>query len=296
MTSSENKNSSQYSMCSEFNFTSQSLQNRFRNDVQLKDKTKLFLSKMPKQPPTKTAYKKVCKVYVDLFPKNFSKAQLESLLSPFGELDICHIEPDRTEGANISFGFVVFKKEESVARAVEGLKNHLEGENEIYIGIAPKYRRGKGGRRDRANIKSNSNVRRSANLKIRGLPADYTDKKLKELISYYDYASVAKVQPAENDVSEMVGIVKLGNSGMAETIKSALDGFKPPGFTKPISVSSTIFSKNTTWQTAHQTRRKRGTQSIYMPRRHHGMVYGWHDYYCHPSKEHQPTWKDRWTT
>lgn len=301
MASLENKISSQYPTCNEFDFGLHSFQNRHKNgnldnivNQHLKGNAKPILAKKPKQPPVRTAYNKLCKVYVDLFPKTFSKKQLELLFNPFGELEMCHIEPDRTEGVNISFGFVIFKKEESVSCAIEGLKNHVVGGNIIYVGYTPKYRRGKGGRGSRMNLKNNSSTRKLGKLEIRGLPIDYTDKQLKDMVSLYGCTPVAYVQPLDNNNGERVGVVRVRNRDIADAIKSALDGTIPPGFTKPIRVLFTA-PKMVTLQMVQQSRRKRANQAVYVPRRHHGMVYGWHFYYCHPSQEHQPTWKDIWT-
>merc|ERR1712130_853040 len=85
-----------------------------------------------------------------------------------------------------------------------------------------------------------------------------------------------------------------GNGDIAEATKSALDGHTPPGFSKPISVSFTLPPKKSQLQMLQQSRRRRSTRSTFVPRRHHGLGSGWHDYYSSPSLEHQPTWKDRW--
>lgn len=218
------------------------------NEIQpLKDDNKNgnldFLSNETKQPPLKLPYNKLCKVYVDLFPSTFTKHKLSELFSPFGEIETCHIEPDRTEGADIAFGYVIFKEAEMAKCAIEGLEGYIIGDIEMYIDSAPKYRRGKGGRTGRKNGRGNTKTRRSGNLELRGFPSDFTVEQLKELILPYGHIVVANIKHLNNDNNERVGIVQMGNGDVAEATKCALDGTIPPGFTKPICISFILPSK-----------------------------------------------------
>lgn len=237
-------------------------------------------------------YNKMCKVYVDHFPSEFSNDQLAKMFSPYGEIETWHIEPDRTEGSDISFGFVIFKKEQSAASAIAALKGHVEGSHKIYVGNTTKFRRGKGGRTGRKS-KNSAKMRRSGNLEVRGLPPGFTDIQLKNLVSSFGHIRAAKMELANDGTNEMVGVVRLGNGDIAEATKSALDGKTPAGLQNPVSVSFTVQPKKTL-QTSQQSRRSKSTRPSFIPRRHKVNGSVWHDYYTSNGSEHQPTWKDRW--
>jgi len=156
---------------------------------------------------------------VNYLPQNFTDGEFADLFSNAGHVTASKIIRDRASGYSYGFGFIDYATEEEAANAIDMLNGYQLQHKRIKVSYA----------RQGENVKG-------ANLYLRNLPKEVTEKDLENIFHPYGHIVQTRVLVDANGQSRGVGFVLFSTKEQAQLALDSTDNKLLPGFSQPISV------------------------------------------------------------
>merc|ERR1712100_99527 len=162
-----------------------------------------------------------CNLIVNYVPNSLTQDRLHAMFQVYGEVQSCKLMIDKNTGRSMGYGFILFKRMEDAANAIEGLNNQQVDGKTLRVKLA----------RDPADTTENTN------LYVAHLEPSMNETAVRQLFGPYgQLVEVKLLVDPKSQQHKGAGFVKFANRTGAQAAQSALNGHTPTGCSTSIVV------------------------------------------------------------